>query len=126
MLYVYLAIGGVAGTLARHGVATWAQPWVGATFPWATFLVNLSGSFLLGLIVTMADLTQLSTETRTMLTVGFCGAFTTFSTFTYETVVLVQQGQWLRAILYAVGSLALGIAALALGLYVASLFTSTG
>lgn len=120
MLLVYLAVGGVVGTLARYTLTTWVQSWTGEAFPWGTMLVNLSGSFLLGVFVRGADLSSLSPEMRALLTVGICGAFTTFSTFTLETARLLQDGAWARAVAYAVGSVVLGLVALAAGLTMAS------
>ena len=120
MLYVYLIIGGAAGTLARHTLGGWVQSWAGMGFPWGTMVVNILGSFLLGLAVRWADLSGISPEFRSLLTVGFCGAFTTFSTLSYEFAALAQAGVWGRALLYAIGSLALGIAALALGMITGS------
>jgi len=121
MILLYLAAGGIAGTWARYGLGRWVQASAGDGFPWGTFAVNLLGSFLLGLLLRSTETAPVSPETRAMLTVGFCGAFTTFSTFTHETVVLLQEGAWARAAAYAVGSLLLGLAALAAGLATAGL-----
>lgn len=78
IFYAYLARGGVLGTLARFGIGGWVHTWAGAAFPWGTLGINLLGSFLLGLAVRGAELFSLSPELRVMITVGFCGAFTTF------------------------------------------------
>ncbi len=121
MILLYLAAGGIAGTWARYGLGRWVQASAGEGFPWGTFAVNLLGSFLLGLLLRSTESAPVSPETRAMLTVGFCGAFTTFSTFTHETVVLLQEGAWARAAAYALGSLLLGLAALAAGLGTATL-----
>jgi fluoride exporter len=121
MILLYLAAGGIAGTWARYGLGRWVQASAGDEFPWGTFAVNLLGSFLLGLLLRSTETAPVSPETRAMLTVGFCGAFTTFSTFTHETVVLLQEGAWARAAAYALGSLLLGLAALAAGLATAGL-----
>jgi CrcB protein len=121
MILLYLAAGGIAGTWARYGLGRWVQASAGEGFPWGTFAVNLLGSFLLGLLLRSTESAPVSPETRAMLTVGFCGAFTTFSTFTHETVVLLQEGAWARAAAYALGSLLLGLAALAAGLGTAAL-----
>lgn len=120
MIYVWLAAGGVLGTLARYGLTGWATSGTQGDWPWGTFAVNVLGSFLLGLVLRSAEIVPLSTKLRLFLTVGFCGAFTTFSTFSYETVALVQQGAWLRAGMYSFGSLAVGLLALAAGLSVAA------
>jgi CrcB protein len=124
MLYLYLVIGGVFGTLARYSLGGWVHSWAGATFPWGTLVINLLGSFLLGVAVRGAELSSLSLELRGMLTIGFCGAFTTFSTFTFETVALMQEGAWARASLYAFGSLGMGLLAVALGLNAAAMILS--
>ena len=121
MLYLYLAVGGVGGTLARYAIGTWMQSWAGSAFPWGTLAINLIGSFLLGLAIRGAELSSLTPELRGMITIGFCGAFTTFSTFSFETLALIREGWWMRASLYAFGSLSLGLVAVALGLSAAGL-----
>ena len=123
MILFYLAVGGVLGTWARYGLGGWIHGSMGGTFPWGTLAANLLGSFLLGLAIRGTELTPLSPELRGLLTVGFCGAFTTFSTFTYETVALLQSREWGRAMVYAFGSLGLGLAAMTAGLFlVTSIF----
>lgn len=126
MILVYLAAGGVVGTLARYGVGAWIQSWAGTGFPWGTFAINLAGSFVLGFVLRYAALADLSPEVRGMLAVGFCGAFTTFSTLSFETVTLLQEGAWGRAALYALGSVALGLAAVAAGMGLAPLAARPG
>lgn len=126
MFYVYLALGGVLGTLARFGIGGWVHTWAEASFPWGTLAINLLGSFLLGFALRGAELSALSPEIRGMITVGFCGAFTTFSTFTFETISLMQAGAWFRASLYAFGSLGMGLVAIVLGLSAANLLLRPG
>lgn len=126
MLYLYLAAGGVVGTLARYRIGLWVPGWAGAGFPWGTLLINLIGSFILGFATRSAAVLPVSPEVRGMVTIGFCGAFTTFSTFTFETVGLLQQGAWGRGAAYAFGSLALGLVAMVMGLVVASILLRTG
>ena len=111
--------------MARAALATWVQR---ATpgFPWGTLAVNLLGSFVLGLVVRAAELGELSPTMRAFLAVGVCGAFTTFSTFSWETLALMQAGAWTRAAAYAVGSLLLGLAAVGLGLLVAPALVRLG
>lgn len=120
MILAWLAAGGVLGTWARYGLTGWATSGAQGDWPWGTFAVNVLGSFLLGFVLRGTEILPLSTELRLFLTVGFCGAFTTFSTFSYETVALVQQGAWLRAGLYSFGSLAVGLLALVAGLAIAA------
>ena len=119
MLYLYLALGGVLGTLARHALGGWVHSLTGADLPWGTLTVNLLGSLLLGFLMRLAEVAPVTPEVRALLTVGFCGAFTTFSTLSFETVALLQEGAPLRAALYAFGSLGLGVAAVVAGFAVA-------
>lgn len=120
MVYVYLAVGGVLGTFARYSLGGWIYSWAGTFLPWGTFAINVFGSFLLGFLTRALQVTPVSPEMRTLLTVGFCGAFTTFSTFSYETALLMQEGAWTRAALYAFGSLGFGLLALFGGLALAT------
>lgn len=121
MLLIYLAVGGVLGTLARYGVSGWALERAGGGWlPWGTLIVNVVGCFVLGFATRAAQLLPISHEWRLLVTVGFCGAFTTFSTYSFETVALLQNGEWARASAYAFGSLALGLLAMMLGLAAAS------
>lgn len=105
--------GGVVGTLARAGIAeAWAvRP---GHWPWATFAVNLAGTFLLGLVVGRARWRAL----RPLLGTGLCGALTTFSTFQVELLDLADADRWGLATGYAAASVAAGLAAVALGLHV--------
>jgi fluoride exporter len=88
-----LALGGVVGTLARYELGRWVHGRVGTAFPWGTLLINVLGCFAPGFLTRVGESTMLSPEARGMLTVGFCGALTTFSTFSYETVRLIQDGE---------------------------------
>ena len=115
MLYLYLAAGGVIGTLARYGLGQWIPGWAGAGFPWHTFVINVAGSLVLGFAMRAFETLPVAPEVRGFVAVGLCGAFTTFSTFSYETVALMQEGHWARASLYAAGSVALGLLAVFAG-----------
>jgi len=91
-----------------------------STFPVGTLVVNIAGSFLLGFILRYTmDFAGMSTETRVFLTIGFCGGFTTFSTFSYEAIALLQEGQWSRAGVYIMSSVTVSLAATLAGLAVA-------
>jgi fluoride exporter len=122
MLYVLLAVGGVAGTLCRYALGKWIPGWAGTAFPWGTLTINLAGSFVLGFLMRATEGAATSPEVRGMLTVGFCGAFTTFSTFTYEAVALLQAGEPGRAAAYAFGSVAAGLVAMQGGMSAAGIF----
>lgn len=118
MIYLYVAAGGVFGALARYGVGVW---FAGATsFPWATLLVNFSGSLLLGFLLRSFPVWGTPPDARALLTIGFCGSFTTFSTFAFETVGLAQSGSYGLAAGYAIGSLVAGVVGVLLGMALAA------
>ena len=106
-MLAYIALGGLLGTVARYALQGWVQARVGATtFPSGTLVINLLGSLVLGFIVRYATGSTLVTpEIRSSLTIGFCGAFTTMSTFSYETMTLLRDAQYWYAGLYMGGSL---------------------
>ena len=116
MLIAVLVIGGALGAPARFLVDGWIEPRVRSVFPWGTFVVNVSGSFVLGIVTGLALYHGLGDIPRAALATGFCGAYTTFSTFSYETVLLFETGEHRRAIGNALGSIALGLVAAGLGL----------
>jgi len=119
VLYLYLAAGGIVGTFARYGVGQWFPTRPGTDFPWPTFAINVAGSLLLGFVMRTFQAMPVTPEVRALATVGFCGTFTTFSTFSYETVALMQAGHWGRASLYAAGSVAVGLLAVFAGMALA-------
>ncbi len=111
-----IGIGGFLGAISRYGVALWiGQRW-GRTFPLGTFLINISGSFLIGLLMSLfTERFMVNPQWRLLLVVGFLGAYTTFSTFEYETGALMKDGEWLIAMLNVVLSVIVGFVALKLG-----------
>ena len=109
MRFVLVAGAGAAGALARYAVALAAGT---QRFPWPTMAINVAGCFLLGLLL-HSD--RFSADTTTVLAVGFLGAFTTFSTFGYETVALLRSERAAAALAYAGLSVGLGVGAAALG-----------
>jgi len=114
---VAVAIGGALGAVSRYFVAGRVAHLLGMTFPFGTLTVNVLGSFLLGLLVELFALKlSLPRPMQALLTTGFMGAFTTFSTFSMETVLLVERHTVLLAALYVGVSVVLGIAAFALGM----------
>lgn len=121
MLYVWIALFGVVGTFARFGLQGLVQRAAGAGFPWGTFVVNVTGSFLVGFIARFGTgSAALSPELRVGLLVGLCGGYTTFSTFSYETVQLLQGGAWMRGAAYAIGSVVISLAATIIGMQAAA------
>lgn len=119
--YLLVGLGGFLGANARYLSARWIGNLVEARFPLGTFLVNVSGSFLLGLLgALLAErLVPHGDHLRLALGVGFLGAFTTFSTFEFETHALLEDGAWLAAVSNIVLSVLVGLLALRAGLVVA-------
>ncbi len=116
MMLWYIAIGSAVGGVSRYLVGGAVQRLTAGTFPVGTLLVNVTGSFLLGAILRYGvDTPTLTPELRAFLTLGFCGGYTTFSTFSYETVALLEDGEWTRAAVYAGLSVGLSILATFLG-----------
>jgi CrcB protein len=117
MIWWYVALGSAVGGVARLALASLVQQRVGPNFPVGTLVVNVSGSFLLGLLLRYALGTQaISPEVRALLTTGFCGGYTTCSTFTYDTMRLLEDGQTSRAGLYVLLSVVLSLAGAWLGI----------
>jgi fluoride exporter len=109
---------GALGALARYEMSLLISTWMArreSTFPLATLVVNVLGSFLLAVLVTLVAQKIVSDEWRFALGIGFLGAFTTFSTFAVEAEELAQRGEWTHAAFYIGGNLVLGIAAVVAG-----------
>lgn len=117
MNYALVGIFGAAGAISRYALDGWVSDMTHGQFPWGTFVVNLLGAFALGIVVALTtERLLLSPDWRVALGIGFLGAFTTFSTYTYETVKLAEDGAIGLALLNSVGMLALGLIAATLGL----------
>jgi CrcB protein len=113
--WLYVALGGAAGSLLRYAVGQALGPARPGAFPWHTFAVNVAGSLLLGLVVALVPRDD-PHHLRALLAVGFCGGLTTFSTFGYETVSLLQSRAYGVALAYAGGSFLLALIAVVIGL----------
>jgi CrcB protein len=114
----YVAVGGALGSVIRYLVGVAVQGRAGLDFPAGTLIVNLSGCLLLGFLIHYALATPAITpEVRALLTAGLCGGYTTFSTFSYETVALIQDGDWRRATLYVGLSVVGSILGVMLGIF---------
>jgi fluoride exporter len=110
-----ISLGGAVGSLLRHAIAT-VLGTRSAGFPFATLLVNVTGSLLLGLLVPRLDAAATSPELRAALTIGLCGGYTTFSTFSLETVRMFERGRWALASTYIASSVLLSVLAMLAGL----------
>lgn len=113
---VAIGLGAIAGALSRYFLALLLNQWLGTAFPFATFLINLSGAFVMGCFTRMATLRNIiSLDIRLIVAVGFLGSYTTFSAYTLDLERLLQTGQWQFASLYWLGSTILGVLSLELG-----------
>lgn len=118
MTYVYLTIFAIIGAFSRYGQTLAVQAVLGRDFPWATLSVNVLGCFLMGfLFFATLDRVTISPELRTGILTGGLGAYTTFSTFSVETLNLFETGEPLKAVLYVGGSVALCLIGVFLGAY---------
>ena len=111
----WVGLGGFVGATARYWLAGWLATRLGAAFPYGTFVINVSGSFALGLLMGAVETHAVSPVIRIAVAIGFLGAYTTFSTFTYETLRLVEDGSLLLAIANVLGSLVLGFGSAIVG-----------
>jgi CrcB protein len=118
---LYIAIGGVIGTLSRYFLQGWLQGRGAGAFPIGTLVINIAGSFVLGFVIRYGTgSTVIPPELRGALTIGFCGAFTTMSTFGYESMTLLSDGDYWRAGLYMGGTIGGCLAAVMVGTVLAN------
>ena len=120
--YLWVSLGGIVGACARYFLSRFTAKIVGTSFPWGTLLINITGSFILGLfLVYTTERVFLDPKWRLLIAIGFCGAYTTFSSYAYESMVYFQQGNWT---LFAGNVLANNILCLAAVLAAAALVRS--
>ena len=116
----YVALGSAVGGVARVVLGSAVQARSVGAFPVGTFVVNITGSLLLGFLMRyLLASPTVSADMRAMLTTGFCGGYTTFSTFSYETLMLIEAGDYRRAALYTTLSVVLAIGGTLVGVYAA-------
>ncbi|MSQ37048.1 MAG: fluoride efflux transporter CrcB [Chloroflexi bacterium] len=116
MQYVAVGAGAVLGATLRYVVTNWAAGRWGGEFPYGTLLVNVSGAFVIGmLLAVLAKQTAVDPLLRLFLATGFLGGYTTFSAYAWEALTLAQDGAWWRALLYVGGSNVLGLAGVWVG-----------
>ena len=114
-----VGLGGIIGANARWQISDWSVSHWPSSFPWGTFLINISGSFILAVyLTTVTERFAGRSLTRLLVATGLLGAYTTFSTFVYETVRLVQHGDGRIALAYIVASLAGGLVTAAIGIMI--------
>ena len=124
LAYLWIAVGGALGSVARFWFSGVVARHVGETFPWGTILVNVSGSFVIGFFATLTSPEGrwfVPATFRQFFMIGVLGGYTTFSSFTLQTLALARDGEWLFAALNAIGSFVLCLLAVWLGDYFAVL-----
>jgi CrcB protein len=126
MIYLLIAVGGAAGSVLRYLIGGAVQRTSAGGFPVGTMFVNVSGCFLIGILLRQFLNMQVSPELRAFLIVGFCGGFTTFSTFSAETLGLIEGGEYGRATGYVILSVAMCLAATFAGMTAMRLIAGTG
>lgn len=112
---LFVALGGSIGAVCRYLISIFMIQVCGAGFPFGTLLVNVLGSFMMGVIFALGQVSHLSPELKAMVGVGFLGALTTFSTFSNESLLLLQDGEWLKAGLNVVLNISICIFVVYLG-----------
>ena len=104
--YIAIAIGGAVGAMSRYWLSTLIENYNSSHYPYGTFLVNVAGSFLIGVcFIVFAEKLHLVDQWRSLIVIGFLGALTTFSTYSLDALLLFQQGHYNTALLYVLSSL---------------------
>ena len=118
-IYLLVALGGAFGASFRFFISQIVLNWLGKGFPFATLIVNISGSFIMGLLYGLIEQGVIEVAlSRTLIGIGFLGAFTTFSTFSLDTVLLIQQGEIIKAIANVLLNVVLCVSAAAFGMFI--------
>jgi CrcB protein len=121
---IAISLGAIAGALTRYYLTLWFANRFGVGFPYGTFFINLTGCFVMGFFVTIAEQVALiRPEIRLLIAVGFLGSYTTFSTYELDTRNLMRQGDFIWALFYWLSSAILGVISLQLGIILARLLT---
>ena len=114
---LFIGVGGFAGAIARYVLDARVTAWTGGSLPWGTFVVNVSGTFLVGMMFALVvERAALPADVRGPLMIGFLGAYTTFSTLALESWRMIEGGAWLYAGANLLGSVVLGIIAVVAGI----------
>jgi CrcB protein len=114
--YLAISLGGILGANARYLMTGWAAERFGTVFPYGTFIINISGAIILGFFTAfIQDRAFIHPNYRLFFATGFCGAYTTFSTYTYESLRLLQDGSLLLGLTNIIGSIVVGMLGVFLG-----------
>jgi fluoride exporter len=118
-----VSLGAIAGSLSRYYLTIWLAQRLGTSFPYGTLIVNLTGSFVMGILTTLVleQTLLISPEVRLLIATGFLGSYTTFSSYELDTINLVQASRFNYAIIYWLGSAVMGAISLYLGIAIAKL-----
>ena len=112
MDYLWVGLGGFIGANARYALGRLIADRFGVEFPWHTLFINLTGSFLIGAIMAvLVDRSMLDSSLRLLIVVGFLGGYTTFSSYTFEAITLIERGDWTPALAYILASNLVGLLA---------------
>lgn len=114
-----LSLGGVLGVNARYWLGLWINRWAGAQFPWATFLINVTGSFAIGFLATLIARWLPHPNLRLLVVTGFLGGYTTYSTFAFDSLTLWERGERGASLAYMGATLVVGFLAVFLGVALA-------
>lgn len=115
-----ISLGAIPGALSRYYITILLIQWLGTRFPFGTFVINLSGAFLMGFFTSLAiEQTRLTSDLQLLMTTGFVGSYTTFSTYALDTSALWRRGNWALTLFYWAGSVLLGGICLELGILLA-------
>jgi CrcB protein len=120
-----LTIGGALGVNFRYWIGDWMSRWSSPSFPWATFTINITGSFAIGFLAVLLASWLPHPHVRLLVIVGFLGGYTTFSSYAYESLTLVERGEVGLALAYVTGSVVLGLLAVTLGVTLGRALGST-
>ncbi len=121
MKYLFLALGGVIGVIGRYQIGVWISDWNSTPFPWATLIINVTGSLAIGFLMRYLTGVASSPNVRLMFVTGFCGGYTTMSTFSYELVNLFTERQYGLGMLYLGSTIVLAPLAVLAGFVLAEL-----
>jgi fluoride exporter len=117
---LWVGLGGAVGAITRYIFGLWIAERLGTSLPWGTMVVNVTGSLVIGLILTtLTDRVVADPAWRLLLVVGFLGGYTTFSSYTFEALTLASAGGWIMALAYVLGSNVVGLLAVVLGVAMA-------